>query len=208
MNPKVQGVADCRFVEDIMSKIEEMKELLHNLLRSLHNRAPRYHYKLTGDEPECLSRLLELDEAGVHHLLYKCGLLSDETPRKYKKRGVVDQHDMFAPCMILNFMKSKYSQEKDKLIRTKDFYLCIGKENNELILPSNQYGLTTIPDDETKKKKIHVLLILPPTIRLNRDEKETAEKLKVLVFQSMPMLVRRNQMNQSVKKASGGDYVD
>ena len=78
MNPLVQGTADWRFVEDVMSKIEEMKELLHNLVQLIHNCAQMYHYKLTGDNTECLLRLLELDEAGVHHLLYKCGLLLDE----------------------------------------------------------------------------------------------------------------------------------
>jgi hypothetical protein len=80
----------------------------------------------------------------------------------------------------------------------------VGKKNNEIRLPSNQCGLAMSPDDKNKKKKIHVLEILPPTIRLSRDEKEVAEKIKVLVFQSMPMLVRRNQTNQSGKKTSGG----
>jgi hypothetical protein len=65
-----------------MSKIEEMKELLHKLVQLLHNRAKMYHYKLTGDNPECLLHLIELDEAGVHHFLYKCGLLLDEKSKK------------------------------------------------------------------------------------------------------------------------------
>ncbi len=60
-----------------------MRELMHNVVQSLHNRSPRCDYKLTGDEPECLSHLLELDEAGMHHLL------------DVKMSGVVDQHDMF-----------------------------------------------------------------------------------------------------------------
>jgi hypothetical protein len=81
-----------------MSKIEEMRELMHNIVQSLHNRSPRYHYKLTGDEPECLSRLLELDEAGMHHLLDKCEPFDDKS-KKIKMSGVVDQHDMFdCPC--------------------------------------------------------------------------------------------------------------
>jgi hypothetical protein len=57
-----------------MSKIEETKELMHILVPLLLNQAPTYHYKLTGNETECLSHLMELDEAGMHHLLHKCGL--------------------------------------------------------------------------------------------------------------------------------------
>jgi endonuclease III len=87
-----------------MSEIEEMKELIMHILlvQSLHNQAPTYHCKLTGDEPECLSRLIELDETGMHHLLHKCGLF-DKKSKKYKMSGVIDQHDRFAPSTILNF---------------------------------------------------------------------------------------------------------
>ena len=123
-----------------MSKIQEMIELLHVLVQSIHNRAPKYHYKLTGDEPECLSRLIELDDAGMHHLLYKCGLF-DEILKKYQFHGVVDQHDMFAPCTILNFVRILYSQEKERNVNTKDFDLTVGmNDTNKLRLPHNQYG--------------------------------------------------------------------
>jgi hypothetical protein len=44
----------------------------------------------------------------------------------------------------------------------------------------------TSPDDNNTKEKTHVLKILLPTIRLSRDKKEVAEKLKDLVHQSMP----------------------
>jgi hypothetical protein len=184
-----------------MSKKQEMNELMGLLVKSIHSRSSRYHYKLTGDEPECLSCLIDLDEAGTHHLLHQLGLL-DEKTKKYKMSGVVDQHDMYAPCTILNFARSTYSIEKKKNVKNKEFYLTVGKINNEIRLPSNQYGLVMSPDDENKKKKIHVLEILPPTIRLSKDEKEMAEKLKVLVYNSMPMTVRRNQLHQSGKKAS------
>jgi hypothetical protein len=65
-----------------MAKIEEIKKLMQIVVESLHKQASTYHYKLTGNDPECFLHLLELDEAGVHHLLYKCGLLSDETSKK------------------------------------------------------------------------------------------------------------------------------
>ena len=80
-----------------------------------------------------------------------------------------------------------YSQEKDKVMRTKDIYLTVGKDmdKNELHQPMNQYRHKTSPGTDTKKKKIHYLKIYPPTVRLIRHEKELAEKLKVLVFQSM-----------------------
>jgi hypothetical protein len=186
-----------------MSKTHEMKELMHILVQSLHNRARKYHYKLTGDSPECLSRLIELDEAGMHHLLHKCGLF-DEKSKKYKNSGVIDQHDMFHPCTILNFVRITYSQEKERNVNTKDYYLTVGKDTvkNELRLPCNQYRHKTSPGCNDKKKN-HYLEIYPPTIRLNREEKELAEKLKVLVFQSMPMTVRRKQ-KQSCKKVSAG----
>jgi hypothetical protein len=192
-----------RSVAAVMSKIEKMRELMHNVVQSLHNRSPTYHYKLTGDDPESLSRLLDLEEAGMHHLLFSCGFLSDVLTKKYKKSGVVDQHDMFAPCTILHFAKMIYNPEKDKFIRTREYYLSVGKDNNELRLPNNQYVLATSPDDENKTKKIHSLEILPPAIRLNKYEKEVIEKLKVLVFQSMPTrLERRKQSNVSGKNAS------
>ena len=47
------------------------------------------------------------------------------------------------------------------------------------------------------KRKSHVLEILLPTIRLSRDKKAMAEKLKVLVYNSMPMTVRRRNQFQS-----------
>ena len=172
-----------------------MRELLHVLVQWIHNLAPKYHYKLTGDKPECLSRLIELDDAGMHHLLYKCGLLLDETSKKYKRSGV-DQHDMFAPLMLVNFVKIFYCHDQAKNMQTKEYCLTVGKDNNKLCLPSNQYGLRPSPDVENKKK-IHVLEILPPTIRLSRDEKAMAEKLKVLVYNSMPMTVRRRNQFQS-----------
>jgi hypothetical protein len=185
-----------------MAKIEEMKKWMHVVVEALRKRASIYHYKLTGDDPECLSRLLELDEAGVHHLLFKCGLLSDETSKKYKKSGVVDQHNMFAPCGILSFSIFTYSEEKKCSIGKKEYYLTIGKVMDteiKLHLPRNQYGTKASPN-LLDKQKIHVLEIIPPTIQLNKDEKDAVEKLKVLVFQSMPMTVRRNQCNQSGKK--------
>ena len=145
-----------------MSKIQEMRELLHVLVQSIHNWAPTYHYKLTGDTPESLSRLLDLDEAAMHHLLQKCGLF-DEISNKYQFRGVVDQHDMFSPCMILSFAIISYSLEKGRNINTKYFYLTVGKDNkNKLRLPRNQYGTTPSPGNN-KQRKIHRLEILPPT---------------------------------------------
>jgi hypothetical protein len=76
-------------------------------------------------------------------------------------------------------------------------------KKNKLCVPGSQYGSTSSPG-VLEKKKTHIVEILPPTIQLNKDEKEVAECFKVLVFQSMPMTVRRNQMNQSGKKASVG----
>jgi hypothetical protein len=100
-----------------------------------------------------LSRLIDLNEAGMHHFLHKCGLF-DEKLKKYKMSGgIVDQHEMFAPCTILNFSRSTYSVEKDRNINNKELYLTVGKDNNKLCLPSNQYGLTTSPDDVNKIKK-------------------------------------------------------
>jgi hypothetical protein len=110
-----------------MSKIEEMQKLMHVVVELLHEQVSTYYYKLTGDDPECLSYLLELDEAGVHHLLYKCGLLLDETSKEYKKSGVVDLHDMFSPCPILSFSRILYSEEKECNISTKDYYITVGK---------------------------------------------------------------------------------
>ena len=138
----------------------------HSVVQSLHKRAQKYHYKLTGDEPECLSRLLELDEAGMHHLLDKLGLF-DEKSKKFKMSGVVDQHDMFVPCAIMNFYKVTYSQEKSKIVKTKEFYLTIGMDDdmNKLRLPCNQYGTTPSPG-KNKTKKVHTLETLLPTIRL------------------------------------------
>jgi hypothetical protein len=130
--------------------------------------------------------------------------LLDETSKKYKRSGVIDQHDMFASCTILNLTKSMYSQEKDKFMRTKEYYVTIGKGNDELRLPSNQYGLASSPDNEKKKTKIHILEILTPNIRLSKEEKVMVEKVKVLLHLGMPMTVRRNQTNPSGKKASVG----
>ena len=98
--------------------------------------------------------------------------------------------------MILNFANRMYSDEKQRIVKEKHYYLTIGKDidNGQLHLPCNQYGTTPSPGDN-KTKKIHILETLPPAIRLSRDEREIAEKLKVLVFQYMPRLVRRNQMN-------------
>ncbi len=87
-------------------------------------------------------------------------------------------------------------------MNTKDFYLTVGIDNTKkLRLPRNQYGLEPSPGKNIRKK-IHRLEILPPAIRLNKDEKELVEKLKVLVFKSMPSLVRRKQPTVSGKKAS------
>ena len=89
-----------------MAESLEIIELMHCLVQSLHKRARKYHYKLTGDEPECLSCLLDIDDAGMDHLLHQCGLF-DEKKKKYKNSGVSDQHGMFAPCMTVT--KSKGS---------------------------------------------------------------------------------------------------
>jgi hypothetical protein len=112
---------------------------------------------ITTSKTECLLHLIDLDEAGMHHLLHKC-VLFDEKSKQYKMSGIVDQHDMFALCTILNFSRSTYSLKKEKSIKTKEFYLTVGKESNEL---SNQYGLATSLDDKNTKKKMHILKILP-----------------------------------------------
>jgi hypothetical protein len=139
----------------------------------------------------------------MHHLLHKCELF-DEKTKKYQLHGVVDQHDMFAPCTILNFVRVTYSLEKESNVNNKDFYLTIGMEDkNNLRLPRNQYGTTPSPGG-IKKKKIHQLEIMPPTIRLNKYEKEVLEKLKDLLHQSIPRTARRKQQNQSCKKDSAG----
>ena len=78
MNPHLRGPIDSTFVEDVMSKIDEMRMLMHSVVQSLHNRVSSYHYKLTGDTPESLSRLFDLDEAAMHHLLHECGLFERE----------------------------------------------------------------------------------------------------------------------------------
>jgi hypothetical protein len=63
-------------------------------------------------------------------LLLECGLL-DEKSKKYKMSGgVVDQHDMFAPCIILTFSRIPYSQEKERNISSKEFYLIVGKDTD------------------------------------------------------------------------------
>ena len=38
-----------------MSKIEKMRELMHNIVQSLHNWVPMYHYKLPGGRRVALS---------------------------------------------------------------------------------------------------------------------------------------------------------
>jgi hypothetical protein len=203
VNPQVRAPIDSTFVADVMSDLQDLKKLLHIFVQSLHNRVSTYHYKLSGDTPECLSRLLDLDEPAMHHLLHKCELF-DEKTKKYQLHGVVDQHDMFAPCTILNFVRVTYSLEKESNVNNKDFYLTIGMEDkNNLRLPRNQYGTTPSPGG-IKKKKIHQLEIMPPTIRLNKYEKEVLEKLKDLLHQSIPRTARRKQQNQSCKKDSAG----
>jgi hypothetical protein len=82
--------------------------------------------------------------------------------------GTVDQqHHMYAPCTILNFSRIKHSQENDRNVKTKAFYLNVDKDidKNKLHLPRNQYGHTTPPGDNsikrgkpTTSKCIHQLL--------------------------------------------------
>jgi hypothetical protein len=57
-----------------MAETQEMKELMHRLVQLRNKRARKYHYKIAGDEPECLSCLLEVDDAGMDHLLHQRGL--------------------------------------------------------------------------------------------------------------------------------------
>ena len=67
-----------------MAETLEMIELMHPLVQSLHKQARKCHYKLTGDKPECLSRLIDIDDAGMDHLLPQCGLFDEQT-QKYPR---------------------------------------------------------------------------------------------------------------------------
>jgi hypothetical protein len=45
------------------------------------------------------------------------------TIKKYNNGSVIDQQGMFAPCMIKNFAKGMYSDEKQRIVKEKHCYL-------------------------------------------------------------------------------------
>jgi hypothetical protein len=60
--------------------------------------------------------------------LDKCGLFDDDKLKENKFSGVLDQNNMVVPCAIMNFYKVTYSQENDKIMKTKQFYLAVGND--------------------------------------------------------------------------------
>ena len=166
--------------------------LLRDVLKSLDERAAKYHYRLIGSQEDSLGYLLGIEELHFQCILSICGLYNVENGR-YNVRD----YRVFDPCQII-FVSMCLQQNDKSAKKQRVYFLEVGKRPNPGVTgPMKQYYLNkTSPN---KSEHHHMLDIAPPDIRLTREEKKTIEEIKAKSSSMLGTLSRKVKLSRSAR---------
>ena len=144
--------------------------MLRSVLCSVSQQSKLYHYRLIGSTKDSLSVLLDIDELHLECILSLCGLWNIET-----KRYTIKDYRVFDSCQLI--FTSMCCRQGSNVLKQKVHFARVGeKENDGITGPMKQYKLNKTSSN--KKEHYHELVVLPPDIRLNRDERSIIDELK------------------------------
>ena len=186
-------VDSCK--ENMSSESTQPIDILSTLKRvllSIHSRSTTYHYKLVGDDEECLSTLLGIEDVHFLCILSLCGLYDINN----RQHNIFDMR-IFDPCETIVVSLRLFGGNVVRKQRV--YFVKIGtRDNPGMTGPLKQYHLRK-PTTESKSHH-HVLNVQPPKIRLNRDELNLVDNIKASSSSMIGTLSRSVVLRRSAKE--------